>query len=179
MSQTNPRIKVLRVNDISSKSDVLEYGQPVYDKATKRLLVGDGVTVAKDLKNTADALSSNAGSSTQPIYFKDGKPISCGTSLGVSVTGSATNVSSTINGKAISTIFENNGTTTKNSTNVTTNINGKAISTIFENNGTTVKNATNSTNATQWNGYSIWVGTESEYSGITQKSSSTLYFIKS
>ena len=34
------------------------------------------------------------------------------------------------------------------------------------------------TNAETVNGYSIWVGTQSEYDAITTKSNTTLYFIK-
>lgn len=58
MSQTQPRIKILRVNDISSKSnettDKIADGQPVYDKKTSRILVGDGNTVASNLSSTSD-----------------------------------------------------------------------------------------------------------------------------
>ena len=39
--------------------------------------------------NSAVKLDSDAGSSTLPVYFSGGKPVACGTSLGVSVTGSA------------------------------------------------------------------------------------------
>lgn len=38
---------------------------------------------------TATALTSNAGSSTLPIYFSGGKPAACSTTLGVSITGNA------------------------------------------------------------------------------------------
>lgn len=38
---------------------------------------------------TATALTSNAGSSTAPIYFSNGKPVACGNSLAVSITGSS------------------------------------------------------------------------------------------
>lgn len=38
---------------------------------------------------TATALTSNAGSSTTPIYFTDGKPKACGNSLNVSITGTS------------------------------------------------------------------------------------------
>lgn len=37
----------------------------------------------------ANKLNSNAGSSTKPIYFANGVPVACGSSLGVSVTGKA------------------------------------------------------------------------------------------
>ena len=39
--------------------------------------------------STATALTSNAGSSTLPIYFSGGKPVACGTSLAVSITGTS------------------------------------------------------------------------------------------
>ena len=39
--------------------------------------------------NTATALTTSAGSSTLPVYFSNGKPVACGTSLGVSITGNA------------------------------------------------------------------------------------------
>ena len=39
--------------------------------------------------DTATALTSNAGSSTVPIYFSNGKPVQCSTTLGVSITGNA------------------------------------------------------------------------------------------
>lgn len=54
MSATKPRLKVLRTDDISTSTTVLTDGQPVYDKETKRLLVGDGSTQAKGLTNYAD-----------------------------------------------------------------------------------------------------------------------------
>ena len=38
---------------------------------------------------TATALTSNAGSSTVPIYFSGGKPVQCSTTLGVSITGNS------------------------------------------------------------------------------------------
>lgn len=43
---------------------------------------------------TATALTSNAGSSTLPIYFSGGKPVACSTTLGVSITGNATTATS-------------------------------------------------------------------------------------
>lgn len=39
---------------------------------------------------TATALKSNAGSTTLPVYFSGGKPVACSTTLGVSITGTAT-----------------------------------------------------------------------------------------
>lgn len=39
--------------------------------------------------STATALTTSAGSATQPIYFSGGKPVACGTSLAVSITGNA------------------------------------------------------------------------------------------
>lgn len=39
--------------------------------------------------STATALTSNAGSSTSPIYFSGGKPVTCGSTLSVSITGNA------------------------------------------------------------------------------------------
>ena len=42
---------------------------------------------------TATALTSNAGSSTVPIYFSGGKPVQCSTTLGVSITGNAASAS--------------------------------------------------------------------------------------
>ena len=39
---------------------------------------------------SATALTSNAGSSTTPVYFSNGKPVACSTTLGVSITGTAT-----------------------------------------------------------------------------------------
>ena len=43
---------------------------------------------------SAEKLNSNAGSTTLPIYFKDGKPTACGTSLAVSITGNAATATS-------------------------------------------------------------------------------------
>lgn len=64
MSQTQPRIKILRVDDISSKSnettDKVADGQPVYDKKTSRILVGDGNTVASNLSSTSDKWLNSA-----------------------------------------------------------------------------------------------------------------------
>ncbi len=45
--------------------------------------------------STATALTSSAGSSTHPIYFSGGKPVQCGTSLGVNITGNAASASIT------------------------------------------------------------------------------------
>ena len=41
---------------------------------------------------SATKLTSSAGSSTIPIYFSDGKPVQCSTTLGVSITGNADTV---------------------------------------------------------------------------------------
>jgi hypothetical protein len=49
-------------------------------------------TIVANLEGNADtatALTTNAGSSTRPVYFSGGKPVQCGTSLAVSVTGSS------------------------------------------------------------------------------------------
>ena len=43
---------------------------------------------------SAVKLDSSAGSTTLPIYFKDGKPTACGTSLAVSITGNAATATS-------------------------------------------------------------------------------------
>lgn len=45
--------------------------------------------VVGNVSGSATSLTTNAGSTTQPIYFKDGKPAACGNSLAVSVTGNA------------------------------------------------------------------------------------------
>jgi len=39
--------------------------------------------------SSADKLNTNAGSSTQPVYFSNGVPTACGNSLAVSITGNA------------------------------------------------------------------------------------------
>ena len=45
--------------------------------------------VVGNVSGSATSLTTSAGSTTQPIYFKDGKPAACGNSLAVSVTGNA------------------------------------------------------------------------------------------
>ena len=46
------------------------------------------VGVAKNA-DAADKLNSNAGSTSQPVFFQNGVPEACGSSLGVNITGSA------------------------------------------------------------------------------------------
>ena len=46
---------------------------------------------------TATALTSNAGSSSVPIYFSGGKPVQCSTTLGVSITGNAATATTATN----------------------------------------------------------------------------------
>lgn len=62
-------------------------GNPTADfhAATKKY-VDDNTS---DVANTALKLTTNAGSSTLPVYFADGIPKQCSTSLGVSITGNA------------------------------------------------------------------------------------------
>ena len=49
-----------------------------------KVAVGSAATADK-----AKALTTNAGSKTLPVYFSDGIPVACSTTLGVSVTGNA------------------------------------------------------------------------------------------
>lgn len=55
----------------------------------------DGTTpVAKANKaNNADALTSDAGSPSMPVYFSGGKPVQCNSTLGVNISGSAASAS--------------------------------------------------------------------------------------
>ena len=50
--------------------------------------------------DTATKLSSNAGSGTVPIYFSGGKPVACGSSLAVNITGNAGGSSASCTGNA-------------------------------------------------------------------------------
>lgn len=47
--------------------------------------------------STATALTSNAGTSAVPIYFSGGKPVACGSSLNVSITGNAATATNATN----------------------------------------------------------------------------------
>jgi uncharacterized protein (UPF0333 family) len=49
----------------------------------------NGRVTNADLADKATALSSSAGSTTLPVYFKDGKPTATSTSLAVGITGNA------------------------------------------------------------------------------------------
>lgn len=62
---------------------------------------------------TATALTSSAGSSTQPIYFFNGKPLACNSTLSVSITGNAATSTTTF---AITTVANNEIRFTKPST---------------------------------------------------------------
>ena len=55
-----------------------------------------GSSSAGGSATSAVKLDSSAGSATQPIYFSDGKPVACGSSLGVSITGNAATVTGTL-----------------------------------------------------------------------------------
>lgn len=54
----------------------------------------------------ADTLTTSAGSSTMPIYFSEGKPMACGTSLAVSITGNAATANSASQLQAYSAVKE-------------------------------------------------------------------------
>lgn len=64
-------------------------------------------------------LADNAGSSTRPVYFSNGIPVQCGTSLGVSVTGNAATATKLQTARNIQT---NLASTTAASFNGTANI---------------------------------------------------------
>lgn len=61
--------------------------------------------------NTATALTTSAGSSSLPVYFSNGKPVTCSTQLGVSITGSAAiaNALATSAGATNTPIYFKNG----------------------------------------------------------------------
>lgn len=64
-------------------------------------------------------LADNAGSSTRPVYFSNGTPVQCGTSLGVSVTGNAATATKLQTARNIQT---NLASTTAASFNGTANV---------------------------------------------------------
>ena len=64
-------------------------------------------------------LADNAGSSTRPVYFSNGIPVQCGTSLGVSVTGNAASATKLQTARNIQT---NLASTTAASFNGTANV---------------------------------------------------------
>ena len=64
-------------------------------------------------------LADNAGSSTRPVYFSNGIPVQCGTSLGVSVTGNAATATQLQTARNIQT---NLASTTAASFNGTANV---------------------------------------------------------
>ncbi|MBR6253168.1 MAG: hypothetical protein IKR04_04970 [Clostridia bacterium] len=67
-----------------------------------------------DTATTAAALSSDAGSATVPVYFTNGKPTTCSTTLGVSITGNAATATKLAIARTI------NGTSFDGSANITT-----------------------------------------------------------
>lgn len=61
--------------------------------------------------NTATALTSSAGSAAQPIYFSGGKPVACGSSLGVNITGAAGSLADATGGGNIKVGWNGSGLT--------------------------------------------------------------------
>lgn len=61
--------------------------------------------------NTATALTSSAGSAAQPIYFSGGKPVACGSSLGVNITGAASSLADATGGGNIKVGWNGSGLT--------------------------------------------------------------------
>ena len=53
-----------------------------------------GNATSANSATTASKLSTSSGSSTLPVYFSNGVPVSCSTTLGVSITGNATSATS-------------------------------------------------------------------------------------
>lgn len=99
-------IQILRGNNVetnsSTKGLTLLDGQPLYDRATGYLYIGEGGTIANttpikasyaneagtaadanhantaDRANTASSLSTrNEGNNSSPVYFSDGVPVEC------------------------------------------------------------------------------------------------------
>lgn len=123
-------------------------------------IVGDLFANLKGNADTATALTSNAGSATNPIYFSSGKPVACTYTLGKSVPSDAkftdtdtwrtiqcngTSIgSNTLNLKAGSnvTLSNSNGTITISATDTTYTSLKNPYSLTIQKNGTTVTNGT-------------------------------------
>lgn len=57
-------------------------------------IINGNTPVAKATSaENATALTTNAGSSTKPVYFSGGKPVQCNSTLGVNISGSAASAS--------------------------------------------------------------------------------------
>ena len=86
---TNTFVYQEEVGDVSNLANsnlyTLKSGDTMTGNLTAPAFVGPLIGNA----DTATALTTNAGSSTRPVYFSSGKPVQCGTSLAVSVTGSS------------------------------------------------------------------------------------------
>lgn len=154
----------------SANWNVTSDGEATFGTVTANTFTGDlsgnatsatTATTCTGNSATATALTTNAGSSTNPVYFASGKPIKCGTSLAVSVTGSsascignADNATNDVNGNAIVNTYVKNvsvggsvsTTTTENSIVLNTtatagNGNSRATSTKFSLSAATAKAA--------------------------------------
>lgn len=94
---TNPysgmtKVKDLTVaNDLTVTADITAKTLTASGTVTAPTFAGNLTGNAATATNAtaADKLNSNAGSSTLPVYFSGGVPVATGTSLAVSVTGSA------------------------------------------------------------------------------------------
>ena len=69
-------------------------GKPVVCGATLDVNISGtaskaGLATTATNADKATALETSAGSSNKPVYFNNGKPVQCGTSLGVDITGNA------------------------------------------------------------------------------------------
>ena len=86
---TNTFVYQEEVGDVSNLANSNLYTLKSGDTMTGNLTAPGFVGPLIGNADTATALTTNAGSSTRPVYFSGGKPVQCGTSLAVSVTGSS------------------------------------------------------------------------------------------
>ena len=108
-----------------SDADASNTGTAVSVNGSAAVTLKLPATIKATLKGNADtatALSSNAGSSTVPIYFSGGKPVQCSTTLGVSITGNAATATTATNATNIYSSASTSkayvlGTTTASSAN--------------------------------------------------------------
>ena len=90
---TNLGIGTTAINDVGSNALYVNGASKFNGNVTATKFIGP----LQGNADTATALTSNAGSSSTPVYFSGGKPVACGSTLDVSITGSASNATDASN----------------------------------------------------------------------------------
>lgn len=123
---TNLGIGTTAINDVGSNALYVNGASKFNGNVTATKFIGP----LQGNANTATALTSSAGSSTTPIYFSSGKPVACGNSLAVSITGNAATATAVKDRQTGTTTYLNYGASSLTSASWLAAWNGYELRTI-------------------------------------------------